>query len=218
MSRTRTREHAAALTLAVLTVLVVGAIVPVRAADAERTKLRCGSRDSVTVVKTREARIFREGTRYFACLKAVGRKWLLYDVDEEGIGKVVDEFSLPRLAGRYASFVLTSRDAFTGMDNDTAEIRRVDLRTGKRRTTIAFGSMGQFPRPPRARAVTDLVLSRHGHLAWILGANGIQLYARDSGGMRLLDEGPAIETRSLGIEISIIYWNNAGVERFARLM
>jgi hypothetical protein len=217
MSRTGTGAYAAELTLALVTAaLVVGPSVPVEPADAKRDKPPCGSRDSITVVKTREARIFKKGTRYFGCLKTVGRKWLLYDVDEGGIGKVEYELSLPRLAGRFASFVATARDAFTGMDNDDAEIHRVDLRTGKKQVITAFGPTSG-PRPERSRAVTDLVLSRRGRLAWILDANGIGIYARDSSGMRLIDEGPDIDTRSLGIEISIIFWNKAGEEKFARL-
>jgi hypothetical protein len=97
-------------------------------------------------------------------------------------------------------------------------IHRTNLRTG-RRAELAPPGYQPGNRAPcsGAAVVTDLALSPRGMLGWIQNNPTPQVFGFTTPAPLLLDPGPGIEPRSLGVEITIASWTRDGLERFARL-
>jgi hypothetical protein len=158
---------------------------------------------------------------WFGCLRGQRRHRLLAvyygDVEEKG------ELSLtmPSARGLWAAWVEDSAVFLPGSDPPCERrltIHRANLRTGRRAALALPGHQPGNNAPcSDAAVVTDLALSPRGKLAWIQNNPTPQVFAFDTPAPRLLDPGPGIDPRSLGVEITIASWTRDGLERFARL-
>ena len=133
-------------------------------------------------------------------------------------------FAFPRLAGRYAAFVIGSDDE----DAFTSTITVVDLPRGHRlysRDSLAGSS---FP----SESVTyyyvrSFALDARGRTAWghewfpdgvcstgcvapPIGSDNREVHAHDGVGDRLLDSGPDVQVRSVAIHNGAVTWTRAG--------
>jgi hypothetical protein len=140
-------------------------------------------------------------------------------------GKVEDKaelsFTMPTARGLWGAWVEDSA-VFLPTSDPPCErqltIHRTNLRTG-RRTELALPGYQPGNKAPcsDAAVVTDLALSPRGKLGWIQNNPTPQVFAFATPAPLLLDPGPGIEPRSLGVEITIASWKRDGLERFARL-
>lgn len=147
----------------------------------------------------------------------------LFDVDRRfPLGQAYDDqqVELPRLTGQFAAWVA----ACTAAGPCTGSIQVLDLRTG------AFVHRRVFPDSPLKpyySRFTDLELKDNASFAWIavhhgVGSTpeqplGIEVWALDGLGRRMLDTGSGISPASLRLDDSTVKWDNAGVERSATL-
>lgn len=130
-----------------------------------------------------------------------------------------------RIAGRYLGTARIDFDRkqpiYPGVDLTVAvrDVKRPRCVTGFRAQPPHSESWRYDDREP---GVTDLELTSQGALAWIAsGAPNRDDYfyvqKADGAGRAVLDEGPAIDPRSLAISGRRIYWTNAGEPRTAVL-
>jgi hypothetical protein len=144
----------------------------------------------------------------------------LFDVDQRfPVGQSYDDqdVGLPRLAGPFVAWVSVCSAA----GPCTGSIGVLDLRTG------AFAHRGVFPDSPLqpySSGFGDLELKDNGSFAWIAvhyGMNreqlGIEVWALDGLGRRMLDSGADIDLDSLRLEESTVKWEKGGVELSATL-
>jgi hypothetical protein len=147
----------------------------------------------------------------FGCLFDVDRRFPLgQSYDDEDVG-------LPRLAGPFVAW--TFECSAVGPCTGSIQVR--DLRTG------AFAHRRVFPGAtlqPYYSRFADLELKDNASFAWIavhygMGWQplGIEVWALDGLGRRVLDSGADINPASLRLEGSTLKWEKGGVEHSATL-
>jgi hypothetical protein len=158
---------------------------------------------------------------WFGCLRGERRHRLLAVYYGDVEDKAELSFTMPRPRGVWVAWVEDSA-VFLPTSDPPCErrltIHRTNLRTG-RRTELALPGYQPGNKAPCSDAaiVTDLALSPRGKLGWIQNNPTPQIFAFATPAPLLLDPGPGIEPRSLGVEITIASWTRDGLERFARL-
>jgi hypothetical protein len=182
----------------------------------------CGSQPATTLLSSPTGRLFvqyrltSQGFMpyVFACLFDVDRRFPIgQSYDDQDVG-------LPRLTGPFVAWVFECSAA--GPCTGSIGVR--DLRTG------AFVHRGVFPNTPLQADYSrfgDLELKDNASLAWIAvhhGMNGapeqplgIEVWALDGLGRRMLDTGTDIGPASLRLEDSTVKWEKGGVEHSATL-
>jgi len=194
----------------------------------------CGPRDTSpssnryvhTRSRSRKARIYTVYDDVRACLFSVGRSWSLTPATHgdawSGGSEEADlfVFSGPLVAYNY--------DAATPVDCEE-RVRVLDLRTGRLRRSLVTGKLHPIPNPPDdyfppcAVYPRRIVVKRSASVAWIgldnsdYSAPLYEVYRVDSRGRVNLDNGTAIDPKSLRRRGSTIYWTNAGVVKSAAL-
>jgi hypothetical protein len=181
----------------------------------------CRSQPATTLLSSPTGRLFMQYRLtsqgfmpyVFACLFEVDRRFPLgQSYDDQDVG-------LPRLAGPFVAWVFEC----TAAGPCTGSIQVRDLRTG------AFAHRRVFPTSPLQpyySRFTDLELKDNASFAWIavhhgMGGTpeplGIEVWALDGLGRRMLDTGTDISPTSLRLEDSTVKWEKGGVERSATL-
>lgn len=199
-----------------VTLAAVGALLALPgAAEAKRS---CKSTGSTTVVKTSTGRIFskqRSGqTRYYGCLFAKGRKWLL-TTEPRGADDGDWAFQVPRITAPYAGFAERS---VTSAGEGGTTVKVLDLRDGK----VALQSTQTHGAGDAVEwSTTDLAVTADGFAAWIdayrYDASVNEVRGSDSSGERLIDTG-AIDDDSLERRGTRVSWVKAGASLTATLV
>jgi hypothetical protein len=179
----------------------------------------CRSQPATTLLSSPTGRVFMQYRLtsqgfmpyVFACLFDVDRRFPVgQSYDDQDVG-------LPRLTGPFVAwvFVCTAAGPCTG----SVQVR--DLRTG------AFAHRRVFPSSSVQSyysRFTDLELKDNASFAWIAvhyGMSGkqlgIEVWALDGLGRRMLDSGADISPDSLRLEDSTVKWDKGGVEHSATL-
>jgi hypothetical protein len=197
-----------------LAVLMVSTLASSRALAGVGHRSRCLPRGARTVTSDRSARVYSVAgassgpERTYACLFADGRTTVLGGSD----GALPHSLSHISLAGTLLAYA----DYRFGVDSGCTGITVLDLARSRTLLTLSqvgctidagFVSLGQ---------VTDLVLSSHGSVAWIVSKGKFQAAtyavhrAETSGSTTLLDEGPAIVPGSLRLLRGVVSWQDGG--------
>jgi len=194
----------------VAAVAVIGACAGGVGAPAAGRAPSCSATHAKIVHQNSLARVFARpsaaaGTQLVGCWRKTGRRRVLAAGDgAQGGARLV------RLAGRYAAFYDEASESCgrnCASRNQTRQITRVDLRSGKRVVTVV--------RMVPAR----LLLNAHGEMAWVQQPAGdaVELLAYDAKRDHLVDAG-AIAPASVRLEAGgRLHWANAGVPRSAQL-
>lgn len=179
---------------------------PAQAAAAPREA--CFPSGARTLEASTRARVFslrrRGGARpVFACLYATGRRVRLGD-RVECAGQAARDV---HLAGRFVGFIAEFCPTPGGSGTS---LGLVDLRRGPVRLVSGLFAFGA--------GVTDFVLRANGSAAWIeqpeVGAPAsapLRVVKRDAGGRTLLASGTDIDSSSLALAGSTVYWTQGGV-------
>jgi hypothetical protein len=188
----------------VLCALAAGVLAPAAAAAKPASK-RCAARNTTAVARSLAARVFERGQDdhvLVGCNRANGRRtvlasWFSCDCS------IADE-SAPQvwLAGRHVAVNEYSCSPIDPMAPCTGAMRVFDLRTGRVRHSAETGGF------------IDLVLKPNGSVAYVLGQ---RLFRIDSRGSALLDEGPGIDSGSLAVNRTRVYWLHDNMPRTASL-
>jgi hypothetical protein len=182
----------------------------------------CRSQPATTLLSSPTGRLFMQYRLtsqgfmpyVFACLFEVDRRFPLgQSYDDEDVG-------LPRLAGPFVAWVFVC----TAAGPCTGSIQVRDLRTG------AFAHRRVFPTSPlqpHYSRFTDLELKDNASFTWIAVHHdmfgnpeqplGIEVWALDGLGRRMLDTGTDISPASLRLEDSTVKWEKGGAEHSATL-
>jgi hypothetical protein len=187
---------------------------------------RCAGNGGRTLVANRWVRVYVKRDR-------LDNEYLRYcrvrtgsTVTLEASGPPVTEL-IPhyRIAGRHLGY------AGINFDRKEPTAPGVDLIVAVRDVRKTYCVIGFRAQPPnsgffryddRDPGVTDLELSSEGGIAWIVSGppnrdDYFYVQKADAGGQDVLDEGPAIDTRSLAISGRRLFWLNGGVPRTALL-
>ncbi len=201
--------------VAVVALAGLGAMLPGMASAASP----CAKKESKTVTASERARIYTQkgtgkdrGERiHVGCWFSSERRTRLF-TGEPG----VEDASQFRVAGRFVAFATVSADP-TG-DGDSASIEVYDLKAGK------LTARHVVPQDTNDVGVTDIELKSNGSFAWIENAASsnpvaakVRVKIRDRAGLRVLDEGVGIATRSLASSGSTLYWTHDGAPRSTNL-
>jgi hypothetical protein len=179
----------------------------------------CGSQPATTLLSSSTGRLLMQYRLtsqgfmpyVFACLFDVDRRYPVgQSYDDQDVG-------LPRLTGPFVAWVFECSAA--GPCTGSIQVR--DLRTG------AFAHRRVFPSssvPFHYSRFTDLELKDNASFAWIAvhygmsgESLGIEVWALDGLGRRMLDAGADINPASLRLEDSTLKWEKGGVEQSATL-
>lgn len=192
------------------------------AAAGRGQRSRCAPAHSETVARDRDVRVYSLATKTpghdgtYACLLHSGRTVALAKprrYRRDSIGHVV-------LAGTIVAYT----DSTHGVDTGSTRIVVVNLAV--RRTLLSIPGVGDFADGCviNFREVTDLVVTDHGSVAWIVrkGANcrtaTFEVHSDSaSSAQSLLEEGPAILPGSLLASGQTVSWENGGQRRSASL-
>jgi hypothetical protein len=211
LERSRRRRLGVLLALLPALALALGP-PPARAAAAPRDA--CFPSGARTLEASKRARVFsvraRGGARpVFACLHATGRRVRLGD-RIDCLGQAARDF---RLAGRFVGFIAEFCPTPGGSG---ASLGLVDLRGGRVRLVSGLFAFGG--------GVTDFVLKANGSAAWIerpeVGAPASTphlVMKRDADGRAQLASGSDIDSSSLALAGSTVYWTQGGAPRAAIL-
>jgi hypothetical protein len=179
---------------------------------------------AAAVVYSRGAAADQDGvTRYWACLRSIGRRVRLPSGERLDIGGVLDTVSRFRLNGRQLAYVYESRDYryMTG----SISVSVVDLRTGRGRSarrelpSAAIGSGDPL-------TVTHLIVTARGTAAWqetarATAGSPVSDYVSKldrTGRRRTLEIAPLGSVKGLRLSGGkIARWTTAGVPRSSRL-
>lgn len=174
----------------------------------------CRTHKAKTLLRTATGRVFQdyvwrarrsgpEGTNWidaaFACLFSESKAVELGQDDDDDYD--LDDF---RLAGPYVAY---EEQGCVGLGCGSGVIVR-DLRDGRKVREAPDAFSDTFG------SVTDLELKENGSVAW-MGSSTV--WASDSLGTRLLDEGPDLVHGSLELNGSALSWVNGAVSRSATL-
>ena len=177
---------------------------------------RCATAHGRTVAATRDARVYRDRGRTFACRYDTNRRFWLKDEPAEPDALDVEEI---RLAGRYIGYEL----AFYGRIDSRFWVRVRDLRTGRwlvHRDAVTFDPVNEDPKA--SSGVTDLELTRTGAVAWIahnpyLRPLRLEVHKVDADGHAVLATGADIDPRSLALSDARVYWLQGGQPKTSAL-
>jgi hypothetical protein len=208
-----------ALAIAALgTALLPAVSATAGAATPVRTPSVCRPASSTTLLLSREARVYRRGSRVYGCLFAAGRSFRL---DRSDFGQRVRrlEISNSRVAGRYAAYTLVV-DSPAGVEQSYVYVRNLKngIRKHHRRAVELASGFGLDEEPA---FVDSIVLRPTGSVAWISSAAaGGEVHRIDARRHRLLDtwEEHDIAPRSLRLSRATIRWTSDGVLRLASLV
>ncbi len=183
--------------------LAPAALAPAGAAAAERPAKPCAVRGAATVAKSLQARIYERGGDEHAlvgCDRLSGRRTVLarwFNCECSIADEPAPQVWLARrhvAVNRY--FCPPDASPCSG------SLGVFDLGTGRVRLSADTG------------ALIDLVIKPNGSVAFVLGA---QLIRIDSRGRALLDEGPGIDSGSLAVNRTRLYWLHDNVPQTASL-
>lgn len=224
---TRRRITLAALAATTMFALALPPLVGSQGQRAERGIDRCADNGGRTVAATRSIRVYIKrgglGNRHLRyCWVPTGRTSTLQSGGPRSTGLV----PLLRLAGRYLGHSAVHFDDDAPIEPGVELL--VSVRDVKRDRCIR----GLLANPPDGDTsfsyddadpgVTDLELTSQGGLAWIVAGRPnrddyFYVQKADGTGRAVLDEGTAIEPRSLAISGRRIYWMSGGTPRTAVL-
>lgn len=183
--------------LAIATALLFTLMAPF--ADARPSKRQCLGGDR-TVAANAQVRIFYRGDAHshvlYACWVKDRRVRKLGETSRDSR----DEYGIehPVLAGRRVAFAEFTCPAESGCSN---AVRVIDVRTNR---TVALD-------PDSPRNVLDLVLTSQGVAAFIEVADGgMRVAAVGAQGRTVLDDAERIESGSLAVRGSRVFWMRAG--------
>jgi hypothetical protein len=201
---------------AALLVAPVPAASPSSADSARRSaRARCFPPGAVEVIRSRETRVYRYAVdgEVVACNYATGRRTWLASPDDG-----VETYPPPAidLAGSMVGYVVT--DASDPVSTTFTTVRVLSGRSGREKapfTTLdRYGEAGE---------VGSLQVTPRAAVAWIVrGHDAIRVWKLDRGSTApnapvLLDEGPDIHPRSLGLRGTTLSWIRGGERQRARL-
>ena len=190
----------------VLCLLAPAALAPAAAAAKPISGPKsCAAWGATTVARSLEARVFERGQDDYelvGCNRRNGRRTVLaswFNCD----CSIADE-SAPQawLAGRHVAVNEYSCSPVDPMAPCTGAMRIFDLRTGRVRYKAETGGF------------IDLVIKPNGSVVHVLGQ---RLFRIDSRGSALLDEGPGIDSGSLAVNRTRVYWLHDNKPRTASL-
>ena len=166
----------------------------------------CQLEGSLTVARTRRARVLRDNNRFWGCLFTRNQRWPFYRVrhvnGDASYGHVA-------LAGPYVAYAALYD---SGVAGPWAYVVVQDLRTGRFLRRVSASTLDS----PEGEEVRRLALSRRGAVAWVVRAydararrRPLQLHAIGRDGNRArLDTGNAIRPRSLQWHGSRLTWRH----------
>jgi hypothetical protein len=201
------------------------------ASEALRPTLPCPPPGVAVLAKNATARVYLVRSRpvrgsmaeraWFGCLRGQRKHRLLAAYYGDVEDKAELSLTMPSVRGVWAAWVEDWAVLLPTSDPPCERrltIHRANLRTGRRTALPLPGYQpGNKAACSGVPVVTDLALSPRGKIGWIQNTPAPQVFAFDTPAPRLLDPGPGIDTRSLGVETTIAYWTRDGLERFARL-
>ena len=187
-----------------LSLLAAAALAPAGAAAGPPAK-PCAAPGASSVARSVQARIYERGADNHVLVgchlrsrrRTVLARWFNCDCSR------ADE-APPQvwLAGRHAAVNQYSCSPIDPMSPCVGSMRVVDLRTGRVRYRADTG------------ALIGLVIKPNGSVAYVLGP---QLIRIDSRGSALLDEGAGIDSGSLAVNRTRLYWLRDNMPRTASL-
>lgn len=187
--------------------LIAVAAVAGLAGPADAGSSGCTPAGSTTVAAGKAARIFRShGGAFYGCLRS------------RGVPVFLATKTLPlrtaHVAGPFAAFSRPPHHDGQTDEDMPATVSSIGLcRSDARRFKYNVGA---------GDAVTDLVVSRHGDIAWIARVGGIYRVVKlDTSASRrpgsVLDRSATIAPRSLTLKSGRVSWRDASVRHSARL-
>lgn len=200
-----------------LGILVATVVVAAALAGAAGAKQAARCRTSETVLaQNRFMRVWEhnvdgEDFKLTACRRSDGRRMTMLKTRHPLFPGPSTDFNHLTLNRHFAAFEVE----FNGGPECEGEpgfcrrvkLRSFDTRAGHRRLEAGNGQVG----------VDALVVTARGAVAWAEPDGGEEaVQASDAAGTRTLDHG-AIDTKSLGVELTIVSWTRDGEEHFARL-
>jgi hypothetical protein len=183
----------------------------------------CRPEGSTTLKTTRQVRIYKVDTLFYACLYSRGKGYVIGEQDCQG--GPGEPRAIFRFAGRYLAYAV----AQCNIDQAKDAIRVLDLTTGKNLVATSASRTLNLIVGNGSVYVTDMELKFDGSVAWIVKVKGgtptreeVRKSDRTLGtgkrkDSKLLDSGNHIASRSLTREGSTISWMNAGIEKTASL-
>jgi hypothetical protein len=189
----------------------------------QRPPKSCGPKTAMTLRRDKRARVFQlpvEGRRRdqptYGCLFSTRHWWRL---DRPRGWSSLNRETLV-LQAPWVAYSITSM----GIDSGGSGISVKNLRTGAETQTYGAVTLPPFRSPETFTSVAKIVLQGDGDVAWIgrevsVGVEQPRLQVELGGpaGFSVLDEGPAIDPKSLTLSGSILTWSNAGVTHTAEL-
>jgi hypothetical protein len=138
-----------------------------------------------------------DNQRVYGCLLSNGRNTLL-GTSEAGDGVIRETVS-----GRFVAFENAVCGHHEG-DCLDAEVRVVDLETGRMRRSQGAGSQASITR--------EILVTSAGDVAWVRAftTGNFEVRKLTAGGETLVDSSPDVEPASLAIAGSHLYWTRAG--------
>jgi hypothetical protein len=192
------------LVLLAICLLAAAALAPATAVAKPQGK-PCAVRGSATVAQSPQVRVYERGNDnhvLVGCNRRSGRRTVLaswYSCD----CSIGDEIA-PQvwLAGRHVAVNRYSCSPIDPMSPCTGTMEVTDLRTGRVRYSADAGGF------------IGLVIKPNGSVAFVLGQ---QLIRIDTRGTALLDQGPGIDSGSLAVNRTRVYWLHDNIPQSASL-
>lgn len=188
----------------VLCLFVPAALAPGAAAGKPQGKT-CVARGAATVAQSLQARIYERGADnhvMVGCNRRNGRRTVLARWYNCGCSIGDQEAPQVWLAGRHVAVNQYSCSPIDPMAPCQGELDVFDLRTGRVRYRADTGGF------------IGLVIKPNGSVGYVRGP---QLFRIDSRGSALLDEGPGIDSNSLAVNRTRLYWLHDNLPRTAPL-
>ena len=185
--------------------LLAPAVLAPAAAVAKPRGEPCAARGSTTVAQSVEARVYERGDEDFdliGCDRRSGRRTRLASWFNCGCSRADDIPPQTWLAGRHVAVNQYSCSPVDPMSPCVGGMKVTNLRTGRVRYRADTG------------AFIGLVIKPNGSVGYVLGQ---QLFRIDSRGSALLDEGAGIDSASLAVNRTRLYWLHDNIPRSAAL-
>jgi hypothetical protein len=217
------RQRSIWVVLAAAVVLVSAAALPVTSAAGPI----CGASNAKTLKQEGDVRVYRarRDLRAYGCMRGARRSFPLEDPDIEGyFSESLRDRGPIAIAGRFVAYVAdgNGRVGETDEEYEYTSVDRVDLRTGKRRSSSCVSSFEEEEGNACAEhlKVTGLVLRRTGGYAYlqVLHTTDRRVVRIDRRGQAELDLGRDIEQRSLRLDVRTLSWRRAGATKTASLL